>query len=47
MVVVSHGLATAQTFLRENILGAFLVRVVKLGFFEILGKYTMLLDDLA
>ena len=47
MVDVSHSLATAHTFVCENSTVAFLLRVVKLGGFDILGGYPMLLDDLA
>ena len=37
MGVGSHALATAHTFACENLLGVFLVQVVKLGVFDILG----------
>ena len=47
MLVGSHALATAYTFTCENVLGAFLVQILKLGVFKILGGYPMLLDDLA
>ena len=43
----SHSLAIAHIFACENSLGAFLVRVVKLGFFDISGEYLMLLGDFA
>ena len=47
MLVGLHALATAHTFSCENVLFVFLVRVIKLEVFEILGEYPMLLDDLA
>ena len=37
MGVGSHEVATALTFTCENLLGAFLVQVVKLGVFYIIG----------
>ena len=42
-----HALATYHTFARENLLGAFLLRFIKLGFLDIPGEYPMLLDYLA
>ena len=47
MGVGSHTLSTAHTFACENIIGAFLVRVIKIGVFDIPREYPMLLDDLA
>ena len=46
MGVGSHEVATALTFTCENLLGAFLVRVIKLGILGIPGEYPMLLYDL-
>ena len=43
----SHVLATAHTSARENVLGAFLVRVIKLGVLDIPEEYPMLLYGLA
>ena len=47
MGVGSHALATAHTFARENVLDAFLVRVIKLGVWDIPWEYLMLLDGIA
>ena len=47
MGVGSHALSTSHTFACENLIGAFLVRLVKLGVFDILGGYPILLDDFA
>ena len=45
--VGSHAISTAYKFTCENVLGEFLMRFIKLGVFDIIGEYPMLLDELA